>query len=82
MWALNLVRNKNGEDEVEVNEMSNDSQTTENIKNLVNEESNTSDDSQGKSKEQLVVNHYRRHCKKYVCGIVLVSAGYLFYRFR
>ena len=81
MWALNIVRNNNGDEEAEVKEIINeneDNQNDENIKDLINEKS---DDSQGKSKEQLVVNHYRRHCKKYVCGVVLVSVGYLFYRF-
>ena len=82
MWALNLVRNRNGDDEVEVKDMSNkeedtkqEEQTTfnlENIKNLINEESN----------DTIEVNHYRRHWGKYVCGVVLLGGGYLFYRSR
>ena len=51
MWALNLVRNNKGEEEAEVKDMSNKEEETkeeekntsfnlENIKNLINEESN------------------------------------------
>ena len=82
MWALNLVRNRNGEDEVEVTDMSNKEDDTkqeekttfnlENIKNLLNEEKN----------DNIKVNHYRRHWGKYVCGVVLLGGGYLFYRSR
>jgi len=82
MWALNLVRNRNGEDEVEVTDMSNKEDDTkqeekttfnlENIKNLLNEEKD----------DKVVVNHYRRHLGKYVCGVVLLGGGYLFYRLR
>ena len=82
MWALNLVSNRNGEDEVEVTNMSNKKDDTkqeekttfnlENIKNLLNEEKN----------DKVEVNHYRRHWGKYVCGVVLLGGGYLFYRSR
>lgn len=82
MWALNLVRNRNGDDEVEVKDMSNEEEDTkqeekttfnlENIKNLINEDSNNT----------IEVNHYRRHWGKYVCGVVLLGGGYLFYRLR
>ena len=82
MWALNLVRNRNGEDEVEVTDMSNKEDDTkqeekttfnlENIKNLLNEEKN----------DKVEVNHYRKHWGKYVCGVVLLGGGYLFYRSR
>ena len=82
MWALNLVRNNKGEEEVEVKDMStkeNDNEekekntfNLENIKNLINEDSN----------DTIEVNHYKRHWGKYVCGIVLLGSGYLFYRSR
>ena len=82
MWALNLVRNRNGEEEVEVKDMSTKENDTkqeekktfnlENIKNLLNEEKD----------DKVEVNHYRRHWGKYVCGVVLLGGGYLFYRSR
>tara|TARA_B100001250_G_scaffold317734_1_gene280208 strand:- start:59 stop:307 length:249 start_codon:yes stop_codon:yes gene_type:complete len=82
MWVLNLVRNNKGEEEVEVKDMSNKEKETkeeknnvlnlENIRNLINEESN----------DTIEVNHYKRHWGKYVCGVVLLGGGYLFYRSR
>ena len=85
MWVLNLIRNNEGEDEVEVKEMSNTEDDTkqeqnttlnmENIKNLINEDFENNNDT-------VVVNHYRRHWGKYVCGVVLLGGGYLFHRLR
>ena len=83
MWALNLVRNNKGEEEVEVKDMSNKEEETkgeekntsfnlENIKNLINEESN----------DTVCVSHYKRHWGKYICGVVLLGCSYLFYRSR
>ena len=87
MWALNLVRNNNGDEQAEVKDMSNIEANTkkentkeeknnvlnlEKIRNLINDEQN----------DTVVVNHYKRHWGKYVCGVVLLGGGYLFYRSR
>ena len=76
MWALNIVRNNNGDEQTEVKDMSNDENTnTETREEVVNEEST-------ETQNELVVNHYKRHWGKYVCGVVLLGGGYLFYRSR
>ena len=83
MWVLNLIRNNDGEDEVEVKEMSNteddikqeeNTLDIENIKNLIHKDFDDEN-------KVVVVNHYKRHWGKYVCGIVLLGGGYLFHRF-
>ena len=81
MWILDLLRGG----EVQIKEVDSQNNLTENLSNnSENNEEKTDEEEEENNltNNEIIKNHYRRHYKKYVCGIVVLSGGYLFYRSR